>query len=360
MAAAYSECVRDGPEHRTPGDCESDPAAAGVARPIAAAGGRTAGPVRRVWRPGYAVDLDRLLGGLRRGAGDPTHRVLGAGRARRWLRATRTPQGPALLSLIVAGAEVRAHAWGAGAEWSLEQLPRLCGADDDPAGFRPRSEHPALVAAHRACPDLRIGATDRVFESMAPACLEQVVTGPEAFTAYRLLVREFGEPAPGPSRDPASPAYGMFVPPPAAAWARIPSWRFLAAGVEQRRSAPLVRAAVRADALERTLRMEPAAADRALRSLPGVGPWTSAEVRQRAHGDADAWSVGDYHVGGAITYALVGERLDDAAALEVLEPYRGHRYRVQALLLAAVGLPPRRGPRMTLPRHTPRATRGRS
>jgi hypothetical protein len=38
--------------------------------------------------------------------------------------------------------------------------------------------------------------------------------------------------------------------------------------------------------------------------LPGGGAWTSAEVRQRAHGDPDAWSVGDYHVGKDITYAL--------------------------------------------------------
>ena len=115
-------------------------------------------------------------------------------------------------------------------------------------------------------------------------------------------------------------------------WARIPTWRFLAAGVEQRRSATLVRAAGRASALERTLAGENAAADRALRSLPGIGPWTSAEVRQRAHGDADAWSIHDYHVAKDITYALVGEPLDDAACLEILEPYRGHRYRVQLLL----------------------------
>ena len=152
----------------------------------------------------------------------------------------------------------------------------------------------------------------------------------------------------------------MRVPPPAGGWARIPTWRFLAAGVEQRRSATLVRAAGRASALERTLAGENAAADRALRSLPGIGPWTSAEVRQRAHGDADAWSIHDYHVAKDITYALVGEPLDDAACLEILEPYRGHRYRVQLLLSLSAARRPRRAPRMTLPTHTPYATKGRS
>ena len=81
--------------------------------------------------------------------------------------------------------------------------------------------------------------------------------------------------------------------------------------------------------------------------------WTSAEVRQRAHGDADAWSIHDYHVAKDITYALVGEPLDDAACLEILEPYRGHRYRVQLLLSLSAARRPRRAPRMTLPTHTP-------
>jgi 3-methyladenine DNA glycosylase/8-oxoguanine DNA glycosylase len=140
----------------------------------------------------------------------------------------------------------------------------------------------------------------------------------------------------------------------------VPSWRFLAAGVEERRSRTLVRTAQRATAIERTLQWTNAAADVALQSFPGLGPWTSAEVRQRAHGDADAWSVGDYHVGKNITWALTGEVLDDDAATELLEPYRGHRFRVQQLLALMGARRPRHAPRMTLPTHTPYATRGRS
>ncbi len=315
----------------------------------------------RRWRPGRPVDLGQNVGSLRRGAGDPTHRVLGVGAAgRRYLRASRTPAGPVLLSLVAVNGEVVATAWGDGADWALDQLPRLLGADDDLTGFEPRPEHGPLVGAVRARAHLRIGATDLVLESLAPACIEQVVTGREAFLAYGLLVRKFGECAPGPARERTSPAWGMFVPPTPRAWATIPSWEFLAAGVEQRRSRTLVRAAARPTALERTLRLPAGQADAALRSLPGVGPWTSAEVRQRAHGDADAWSIGDYHVGDQITYALLGEKLGDEVALELLEPYRGHRFRVQVLLLGHAPGPPRRGPRMTLPTHTPRATRGRS
>jgi 3-methyladenine DNA glycosylase/8-oxoguanine DNA glycosylase len=152
----------------------------------------------------------------------------------------------------------------------------------------------------------------------------------------------------------------MYLPPTPEVWSRVPSWRFLAAGVEQRRSRTLVRTAVRAAALERTLTSSYEQADRALRSFPGVGPWTSAEVRQRAHGDPDAWSIGDFHVGRDITYTLTGEELDDDACLEILEPYRGHRFRVQMLLSMIGRRRPRRAPRMSLPTHTPYATRGRS
>ena len=219
-----------------------------------------------------------------------------------------------------------------------------------------------LVEAQRRYGHYRVGRTEAVYEALAPACLEQVVTGKEAFRAWRLLVSEYGEVAPGPAADPASAAYEMRVPPRPEIWARVPSWKFLAAGVEERRSRTLVSTAGRAAALERTLGRSHAEADRALRSLPGVGPWTSAEVRQRAHGDADAWSVGDYHVGKNISYALTGEPLDDAATTELLEPYRGHRFRVQTLLalMGGVARRPRHAPRMTLPTHTPYATRGRS
>lgn len=310
----------------------------------------------RVLALGRPTSLAMTLGLLRRGPGDPTHRRDGP----LWLRATHTPTGPVLLKMLLAGDTVSARAWGDGAEWALDHLPRLAGEDDDASGFAPLPEHEPLVAAVRRWPHYRIGATDAAFEALAPACIEQVVTGKEAFRAWRLLVTEFGEPAPGPAADPDSPAYGMRLPPRPEVWARIPSWKFLAAGVEERRSRTLVRAARRAAAVERTLGWSSEDADRGLRSLPGVGPWTSAEVRQRAHGDADAWSIGDYHVGKHITYALTGEALDDDACLELIEPYRGHRFRVQTLLMLTTPARPRRGPRMTLPTHTPHATHGRS
>jgi hypothetical protein len=48
-----------------------------------------------------------------------------------------------------------------------------------------------------------------------------------------------------------------------------------------------------------------------------------------------------------VAWALAGERTaDDARMLELLEPYRGQRYRACLLIERTSGKPPRHGPRM--------------
>ena len=91
--------------------------------------------------------------------------------------------------------------------------------------------------------------------------------------------------------------------------------------------------------------MAPAEADRRLQALSGIGPWTSAEIRQRACGDPDAVSVGDYHLPSIVGWALTRQKVDDAGMLELLAPYAGHRHRAARLLVRSGMGPPRRGPR---------------
>ncbi len=320
-------------------------------------------PVVREWRPGRPVDLPGTLGTLSRGAGDPCHRRDGTGL---W-RATLTPDGPGLLHLRAdaAAAVVRAQAWGPGAAWLADGVPDLLGAHDDEedtgwAAFRPRPEHVLLHQAWRARPGVRTPRSRAVMEAMVGAALEQVVTGLEARRSLRTLVRRYGSPAPGAPAGPGGPAEGMLVPPTPEQWARVPTWEWLRAGVEGRRSAVVVRAAGVAGRLEATLDRPRADVEPLLRTLPGVGRWTAAEVRQRAHGDPDAFSFDDYHVAKNVSWALTGEVLDDDGCAEVIACYAGHRYRVQRLLELAGAVRPRRGPRMTLPTHTPSATSGRS
>jgi 3-methyladenine DNA glycosylase/8-oxoguanine DNA glycosylase len=94
--------------------------------------------------------------------------------------------------------------------------------------------------------------------------------------------------------------------------------------------------------------MPVADARRLLAAFPGVGPWTAAEVALVALGDADAVSVGDYHIPNTVAWALAGEpRGTDQRMLELLEPFAGHRGRVIRLIEAAGISAPKYGPKAT-------------
>jgi 3-methyladenine DNA glycosylase/8-oxoguanine DNA glycosylase len=86
-----------------------------------------------------------------------------------------------------------------------------------------------------------------------------------------------------------------------------------------------------------------------LESIAGIGLWTSAEVSRRVLGDADAVSVGDFHVKNIVSWALASEvRGTDERMLELLEPYAGHRGRVCSLLESAGVSAPKHGPRQRI------------
>jgi 3-methyladenine DNA glycosylase/8-oxoguanine DNA glycosylase len=299
----------------------------------------------RLWRPSWPCPVEVVLRPARRGAGDPTFRTDPDGKI--W-RGLRTPEGVVTLRLESrpCDGEVHAAAWGPGSSWVLEHLPSMLGAEDDPSGFEPR--HPVIAEAHRRHPHWRVARSGLVMESLVPAIIEQKVTGQEAFAGFRMLVHRFGERAPGPAAE-----RGLWVQPSPEQIRLVPSWEWLRMHVDPVRSRALVRAAQVASALERTVGLDLAEVDRRLCSLPGIGVWTSAEVRFRAHGDADAVSFGDYHVAKDVGWALTGSPVDDDGMAELLEPYRPHRHRVQRLVELAGLHRPRRGPRMAPRRHLP-------
>jgi 3-methyladenine DNA glycosylase/8-oxoguanine DNA glycosylase len=255
-------------------------------------------------------------------------------------RTSLLPTGPVTARISrVSACAAHCVAWGSGAHEFVEMLPALLGCEDDVSDFVPRD--PTVAAAHRRVPHLRLGRTGLVLEALIPAVIEQRVPGADAFRSWRLLVSKYGTPAPGPA--PAR----MRVPPSAEVWRNIPSWEFHRANVDPRRAQTVVTCARRAAALERLAAKSTAQARAALTSLPGVGQWTAAETAQRAFGDADAVSVGDYHIPKMIGWTLLGRPVDDAGMLELLEPMRPHRHRVVRLLEASgLGREPRRGARL--------------
>lgn len=294
-------------------------------------------PLSTVYRPGHPLDPVRTVRVLMRGPKDPTMLVDGA---TLW-RASRTPDGVATLVLRSVSGEVHATAWGPGAGWALEQLPALCGAEDDATGFDVTAV-PMLAEIARRTSGTRLTRTDLVFDALASAVIEQKVTSFQAFGAWRVLVSRFGDPAPGPTPRP------MFAPPTIDGWRGIPSWAWHRSGLEPPQSRAIVAAAARGQRIADAVLAAPDGADRdrILTSLSGIGAWTASETRIRALGDPDAVSVGDYHLAHEVGYALTGSRVDDHGMLELLAPWAGHRQRVIRLILAGGPREPRRGPRL--------------
>jgi 3-methyladenine DNA glycosylase/8-oxoguanine DNA glycosylase len=303
--------------------------------------------VRRVLDFEQERALGAILSSFRRGGGDPTTRTEGRWAGRWWL-AWPTPEGSVTARFDqVSERRIEVTAWGDGALWLLEQSRDLLGGSDDVSGFVPH--HPLVADALRRLPGWRVPRSGLVVHSLVPAVIEQKVTGQEAFAGQRRLVRRFGTPAPGPGAE-----LGLVVAPDAAGWARIASWEWLRSSVDAARSDTVMRALVSPGRLEECVGLPLPDAHRRLRSVPGIGVWTAAETAQRALGDADAVSFGDYHVAKNIGWALVGEEIDDDALAELLEPYAGHRFRVQRLLELAGHRRPRRGARMSPRTHLPR------
>jgi len=291
-------------------------------------------PLETTVRPALPVDLGLTLGPLSRGR-DSAMRM---DRSGTWWRATLTPDGPATACYAARGSAVAVRAWGPGAAWCLDSAPELLGGRDRLDGFEPDG---LVRELHRRLPGLRIARSLAVFEALVPTILEQKVTGKEARASWRAMVRAWGTPAPGP--------LPLLVPPGPELLARTPYWEFHPLGVERKRAAAIRLAASRAARLDALSALPPAEARRRMQSVPGIGPWTAAEVALVALGDPDAVPVGDFHLPHLVSNALAGEpRGSDERMLELLAPFAGHRGRVLRLLSRSGLWSPRRGPRMAV------------
>jgi 3-methyladenine DNA glycosylase/8-oxoguanine DNA glycosylase len=213
----------------------------------------------------------------------------------------------------------------------------LVGAEDDLSAFEPRDEVMAqLWKAHRS---VRLTRALDVVRTLIAVILEQKVVGLEARRAWRRMTSDVSEPAPGEA--------GLLLPPDPSRVAELPYYRFHPWGVERRRAEVVRAVCARAASLEALAEVPAVEARQRLEAFPGIGPWTSAEVARLSFGDPDAVSVGDYHLPDIVAWALAGEpRANDERMLELLEPYRGQRARLQVLLERSHISPPAYGPRM--------------
>jgi 3-methyladenine DNA glycosylase/8-oxoguanine DNA glycosylase len=308
---------------------------------------------------GTPYDLARTLGPLGRGPHDPTIRL---SRDTAWL-ALRIAGRTVSVRIQRRADRVAADAWGPGAEDVAAWLPRLLGIGpgSTSSGDLADAPHAVIRDLARRLPGIHIPATHAMLDALVPAILEQKVTGTEARRAWFGLIRAHGEPAPGVPGSTGSAAAAAFsapvlrlmpppelrLTPPPATLARLPYYAYHPFGVEQRRADLIRGVAARAERFEALADAPLPEAYAALRRVPGIGPWTAAEVAVRALGDIDAVSVGDFHLPNLVAWALAGEpRGDDDRMVELLAPYAGRRALVIRLLESSGLRAPRYGPRL--------------
>ena len=257
------------------------------------------------------------------------------------LWSTRTPDGVGTLSLENrTETRIEAEAWGPGAEWLLDQAPRLIGCDDDLTGWAPTGKVGELWRRR----PFRLARTDRPWDALIGAIFGQKVQIANAVKARRRLARRFGDPAPGPRE-------GWILPSPETV-AAMGYADFHPLGVERKRAEILIRTAREMPRLTAAFAESgPDAAGKVqarVQHIRGIGPWTAAMVTAVTLGDPDAVPVGDYHLPNTVSWLLAGEpRGTDERMLELLEPYAGHRWRVLRLAKSS-GRAPRYGPKLSL------------
>lgn len=263
-------------------------------------------------------------------------------------KAVLTPTGPGLVFIDWANrGAVRAEAWGDGAAWLLDALPRWLGAADSLDGFDPAvDERVARLWKNQGL--TRMGSLGVIWQELLLVIIGQRVSSNEALKSWNRLCRTWGEPAPGPGE--------LWMPPTAEVVGRLPYTDLHTINIERRRADAMTLAGRRANRLEEAAVMKPVDAVVRLSALPGLGTWTATATVGTTHGAPDTVLLGDYGMPTMVNFFFTGDsrRLPpepdgDRIMLEHLAPWPGHRQRVVRLIMASPLKVPRRGPRARNP-----------
>jgi 3-methyladenine DNA glycosylase/8-oxoguanine DNA glycosylase len=214
---------------------------------------------------------------------------------------------------------------GPDAEALIASLLAAFRADDGHDSFAPA--HPLLHKLHRENPGVRLIRMPWLFDIACSAVLQQRVRFVDACRDWRHIATRHGTP---------HPESGLIAFPSAAMLAAVPLHALQSLGIDAQRSRALL-------ALARETKMYPLRAGltyaqlRArLSRIHGIGPWTVETTLGFGAADPDSLPLGDLYLPHVVAYALANENPStDARMVELLEPYRPHRFRIVRLLFAA-------------------------
>ncbi len=255
------------------------------------------------------------------GRPDPT--VMIDTSAQRYAKCAHTPLGPVTLVAWQAdGVEVALY--GPGAEWLAPRLREMLGLDD-PADFAPA--HPRLLGWRRAFRATRLVQAISLAEQHAVLILQQRITFTEAARSWRAMCLRLDRRAPGP--------LPLWLPPTPADWLALPQPHARALEIDAHRWQALHHAS-RAAAEVESRRADRTALSDYLMAIPGTGPWTTGLMRGLGTGDADAIVLGDVHMPHDVSALLTDvPHGSDDKMVELLEPFRPHRFRVVRVMLGS-------------------------
>lgn len=219
---------------------------------------------------------------------------------------------------------LRVSAFGERAEGLQTEVRRGLAQSDLYAEFA--TEDTGILRLHRRLAGLRVLRVPWVYETTCSLILQQRIRTVDAFRDWRRLTQRYGMDAP----------LGLRAFPAAEVLARVPLHALEGMGIDQQRARTLLRFANEMRFVKLDTGMSFADLRRCLCGIGGIGGWTVESVLGLSGGDVDAAIPGDLHLPRVVCYALAGEmRGSDERMMELLEPFRGHRYRVIRLIYAS-------------------------
>lgn len=207
----------------------------------------------------------------------------------------------------------------AGAEYGVARMRFALGLDEDLGVFQRRfARDPLIGRSVRARPWLRVRRRPEPFEALAWAICEQLIEYERAARIERRLLARLGRRCPWGS--------GLCDLPTAARLAGVAPASLQALDLAGSRARTLVRAA-REVAAGRIDLHDPdhESGWRRLRSIAGIGPWTTEMLALHGQGRHDQVPAGDVGVlklvGRALSAGNPRARADEAQARAFFEPY---------------------------------------
>ena len=274
--------------------------------------------------PSTGIDFRLTLSPLAMLAGDPTIRLGETSMT----RATVTPDGPGAIGVewLSDREEVLLTGYDAGGSWLVNRGASLVGADDDASSFDPADGVVAQLWA-RFRGD-RVARTGTLWHDAAWTIVQQRVHRRDAAAQWRRFVQDMGTRVSGVD--------DLWAPPDPQRVARSHPTELRRYGIDAHRAQALINVAIVARRLQSFVDGPVEGARRPVLSIDGVGPWTFSCLSAFTWGDPDTVIVGDSGIPSLLASTLTGERrATDERMLELLDPYRPHRYRILKLAFAA-------------------------